>query len=180
MQGIYAVLRALPGSHRIAIIWLAPCSDKPQIHIRLAYPGSWSSNAAGDYLNANAQFSIFGSGLIAVLGTESLVHRPAASLSHCQVLPSVAGTEGMEGCSAVAGAASYDCSLAASATYYAWHSHPVSTDAVQALIGVAEVPRNHVQIRLPQSVYLHVHALALWLHALASLLVEIPARYGQP
>ena len=115
---------------------------------------STTQGTSGADLNTNAQVSVPGSGLTTVLSTESFVQRLAASLSHCQVVASIAGTQGVEGCSAVAGAAAYDCPLTAAATYGACHSKPVGAYAFQALIGIAQVPRYHTQVRLPQSINL--------------------------
>lgn len=114
---------------------------------------------AGDYLHTKAQVSVLGSGLLAVLGTESLVNCLVAGVSHSQVVASIAGTQGVEGCSAVGSAAAYDCPLAAAATHSAWHSDPVGADAFQALVGIAEVARKHVQVGLPQCIHLHVYAV---------------------
>ena len=120
---------------------------------------SVTEDTAGDDLNTNAQVSVPGLGLDAVLSTESFVVCLAATLSHCQVVASIASTQGVESCSAVTGAAAYDCPLAAAATNCAWHSNPVGTYAFQALIGIAEVPRNHIQVRLPQGIDLQGHPM---------------------
>lgn len=104
---------------------------------------------AGRYLNANTQIPVFRPGLVAVLSAESLVQGPAASLSHRQVLPGIAGTQRVEGGRAVGGTAADDRPLAATTTYGTWHSNPISTDAVQAFIGIAQITRNDGQVWLP-------------------------------
>lgn len=132
-----------------------------------------TEDTAGDDLNTNAQIPVPGSGLGTVLSTESLVECLAASLTHCQVLASIAGTQGVEGCSAVAGAAAYDCPLAAAATYHAWHSYPVGAYAFQAFIGIAEIARNHIQVRLPQGINLQGHPVGQLPHLCMHLCIFV-------
>ena len=106
------------------------------------------------HLCPNAKLPVFGPGLVAVLCTEGLVHRPAASLSHSEVLASIACAQGVEGCRAVTSIAAYDCTLAAAATDSTLHPNSVSTDVVKALVGIADIAWDHTQVCLPQSVNL--------------------------
>ena len=97
----------------------------------------------GHHLCSYAELPVFGSSLVAVLCTEGFVHCPAASLSYCKVLASIACTQRVKGCRAVTSAAAYDCALAAAATDSTLHPNSISADGVQALIGIADIAWDH-------------------------------------
>lgn len=97
-----------------------------------------------------------------MLGTERLVQGPAASLPRCQVVPSIASTQRVESGRAVGSTATDDRPLAATATYGTQHANPISTDAVQAFVGIAEIAWKHRQVWLPQCIHLHVHVRTHW------------------
>ena len=125
------------------------------------YRAHSSTNILEMHLDANAQLPVFVPGLLAMLSAVPLVGGLGASLSHSQVLPSIAGTQGVESHRAVAGAAADDSPFAGAAADSAWHPHPVCADVVHALVGVAHIAGDDAQLWLPQSVHLLHYVVVL-------------------